>query len=77
MRTSNSENFTKSYGKTGDYIQYAVVGINSILEKAGQSNDKKEIKISHILEREATQHSYANVSLQSCAITSIVHCKIQ
>jgi len=56
LRTSNyifdTENFTKSEGKTGAYIQYAVARINSILEKVGQLNDPKKIKISHVLERE-------------------------
>ena len=89
LRTSNyifdTENFTKSEGKTGAYIQYAVARINSILEKAGQAADKKEIKISHVLERdvmlqlhrfsEAMQQSYAN--REPSVLCDYLHCLSQ
>ena len=51
----DTENFTKSEGKTGAYVQYAVARINSILEKSGISEDEistADIVISHPLERE-------------------------
>ncbi len=41
VRTSDyifdTENFTKSEGRTGAYIQYAIARINSILEKSGKT----------------------------------------
>ncbi len=72
LRTSNyifdTENFTKSEGKTGAYVQYAIARINSILEKSeekdsgGNWNESFEknfdiiklegLKISHKIERE-------------------------
>ena len=57
LRTSNyifdTENFTKSEGKTGAYIQYAIARINSIIEKSPDKDfDKTELKISHKTERE-------------------------
>ena len=64
LRTSNyifdTENFTKSEGKTGAYVQYAIARINSILEKSlnKDSNENlatanpNELKISHKIERE-------------------------
>lgn len=51
----DTENFTKSEGKTGAYLQYAVARINSILDKSGLGvNDieSMQIKISHPLERD-------------------------
>ena len=51
----DTDNFTKSEGKTGTYLQYAVARINSILDKSGvalSDIEKAEIKISHPLERE-------------------------
>ncbi len=57
LRTSNyifdTENFTKSEGKTGAYVQYAIARINSILEKSfDELSESDEIKISHKIERE-------------------------
>ena len=59
VRTSDyifdTDNFTKSEGKTGTYLQYAVARINSILDKSGvtlSDIEKAQIKISHPLERE-------------------------
>ena len=57
LRTStyifDTENFTKSEGKTGAYIQYAIARINSIIEKSSVKDfDKAELKISHKIERE-------------------------
>ena len=59
VRTSDyifdTDNFTKSEGKTGTYLQYAVARINSILDKSGVALDSikaAQIKISHPLERE-------------------------
>ncbi|MBO4405564.1 MAG: arginine--tRNA ligase [Alphaproteobacteria bacterium] len=61
LRTSNyvfdTENFTKSEGKTGAYVQYAIARINSILEKSneqdiGEDLDTVGLKISHKAERE-------------------------
>ena len=59
VRTSDyvfdTDNFTKSEGKTGTYLQYAVARINSILDKSGvllPDIDKTQIIISHPLERE-------------------------
>lgn len=57
LRTSNyifdTENFTKSEGKTGAYIQYAIARINSIVEKSSDKDfDKAQLKISHNIERE-------------------------
>ena len=59
VRTSDyifdTDNFTKSEGKTGTYLQYAVARINSILDKSGvalEDIEKAQIKISHPLERE-------------------------
>ena len=59
VRTSDyifdTDNFTKSEGKTGAYLQYAVARINSILDKSGvdfKDIDSAQIKISHPLERE-------------------------
>ncbi|MBO7483971.1 MAG: arginine--tRNA ligase [Alphaproteobacteria bacterium] len=51
----DTDNFTKSEGKTGAYLQYAVARINSILDKSGVTIgdiDSAQIKISHPLERE-------------------------
>ena len=51
----DTDNFTKSEGKTGAYLQYAVARINSILDKSGVALidiEKSQIKISHPLERE-------------------------
>ncbi len=51
----DTDNFTKSEGKTGAYLQYAVARINSILDKSGVAIgdiDSAQIKISHPLERE-------------------------
>ena len=51
----DTDNFTKSEGKTGTYLQYAVARINSILDKSGKISadiEKAEITISHPLERE-------------------------
>lgn len=51
----DTENFTKSEGKTGAYVQYAVARINSILGKSGINEDEistADIVISHPLERE-------------------------
>ena len=48
----DTDNFTKSEGKTGAYLQYAVARINSILDKSGVALDdieRSEIKISHPL----------------------------
>lgn len=61
LRTSNyifdTENFTKSEGKTGAYIQYAIARINSIIEKSPDKNfDDAELKISHKIEREILLH---------------------
>ena len=50
----DTENFTKSEGKTGAYIQYAVARINSILEKANITQKElcsADIKITHPIER--------------------------
>ncbi len=47
----DEDNFTKSEGKTGAYIQYAIARINSILEKSEQISEGRLI-ISHPLERE-------------------------
>lgn len=57
LRTSNyifdTENFTKSEGKTGAYVQYAIARINSIIEKNSDKDfDKARLKISHKIERE-------------------------
>lgn len=57
LRTSNyifdTDNFTKSEGKTGAYIQYAIARINSILEKRIDENFKDaSIVVSHKLERD-------------------------
>ncbi|MBO7641816.1 MAG: arginine--tRNA ligase [Alphaproteobacteria bacterium] len=57
LRTSNyifdTENFTKSEGKTGAYIQYAIARINSVLSKSSDKNfENAELKISHKIERE-------------------------
>lgn len=57
VRTSNyifdTENFTKSEGKTGVYIQYTVARINSVLAKSQETNlDDVTVKISHLMERE-------------------------
>ena len=57
LRTSNyifdTENFTKSEGKTGAYIQYAIARINSIVDKSSDKDfDKADLKISHKIERE-------------------------
>lgn len=51
----DTENFTKSEGKTGAYIQYAIARINSILEKSQVPEEeisKAQIQITHPLERE-------------------------
>ena len=51
----DTDNFTKSEGKTGAYLQYAVARINSILDKSGvtlKGIESAQIKISHPLERE-------------------------
>ena len=61
LRTSNyvfdTENFTKSEGKTGAYIQYAIARINSIVEKSTEKDFcKAELKISHKTEREILLH---------------------
>ena len=51
----DTDNFTKSEGKTGTYLQYAVARINSILDKSGKTSadiEKAKIKIFHPLERE-------------------------
>lgn len=51
----DTDNFTKSEGKTGAYLQYAVARINSILDKSGvalSEIEKNSIIISHPLERE-------------------------
>ena len=51
----DTDNFTKSEGKTGTYLQYAVARINSILDKSGvalPNIESAQIKISHPLERE-------------------------
>ncbi len=51
----DTENFTKSEGKTGAYIQYAIARINSILEKSkvdAKEIEKAKIQITHPLERE-------------------------
>lgn len=51
----DTENFTKSEGKTGAYIQYAIARINSILEKSNMDEkeiEKAKIQITHPLERE-------------------------
>lgn len=57
LRTSNyifdTENFTKSEGKTGAYIQYAIARINSVLSKSFDKDfENIELKISHKIERE-------------------------
>lgn len=57
LRTSNyifdTENFTKSEGKTGAYVQYAIARINSIIERNSDKDfDNSELKISHKIERE-------------------------
>lgn len=57
LRTSNyifdTENFTKSEGKTGAYIQYAIARINSIVEKSSDKDFyKAKLRISHKIERE-------------------------
>ncbi len=57
LRTSNyifdTENFTKSEGKTGAYIQYAIARINSVLSKSSDKNfENAKLKISHKIERE-------------------------
>jgi len=57
LRTSNyifdTENFTKSEGKTGAYVQYAIARINSILSKSTDKDlENAELKISHKIERE-------------------------
>lgn len=61
VRTSNyifdTENFTKSEGKTGAYIQYAVARINSILEKSSDTDfENSELVITHPFERELVLH---------------------
>ncbi len=50
----DTENFTKSEGKTGAYIQYAIVRINSILSKAEEKGFAlaPKVTVSHRLERE-------------------------
>ncbi|MCR4555400.1 MAG: arginine--tRNA ligase [Alphaproteobacteria bacterium] len=57
LRTSNyifdTENFTKSEGKTGAYVQYAIARINSILNKSADKDfENAELKILHKIERE-------------------------
>lgn len=57
LRTSNyifdTENFTKSEGKTGAYVQYAIARINSILSKSIDKDfETAKLKISHKIERE-------------------------
>ncbi len=50
----DTENFTKSEGKTGAYIQYAIARINSILDKSNITEKEliaANIKITHSLER--------------------------
>lgn len=50
----DTENFTKSEGKTGAYIQYAIARINSILDKSNITEKEliaANIKITHPLER--------------------------
>lgn len=49
--TFDVENFTKSEGKTGTYLQYAVARIHSILQKTGDAGQTK-IEITHPLERD-------------------------
>lgn len=61
VRTSNyifdTENFTKSEGKTGAYIQYAVARINSILEKSSDTDfENSELIITHPFERALVLH---------------------
>ena len=59
----DTENFTKSEGKTGVYIQYAVARINSILDKSGiplVDIEEAKISISHPLERELLLHIKRN-----------------
>lgn len=51
----DTENFTKSEGRTGAYIQYAIARINSILEKSGESEaavQAASLRLSHPMERE-------------------------
>ncbi len=50
----DTDNFTKTEGRTGAYIQYAIVRINSILSKAKEKgyNIARRVKISHGIERE-------------------------
>ncbi len=51
----DTENFTKSEGKTGAYVQYAIARINSILDKSGVNDEdiaKAQKFISHPLERD-------------------------
>ena len=59
VRTSDyifdTENFTKSEGRTGAYIQYAIARINSILEKSGQTETAVQgasLHLSHPMERD-------------------------
>lgn len=59
VRTSDyifdTENFTKSEGRTGAYIQYAIARINSILEKSGQTEPAVQgasLHLSHPMERD-------------------------
>lgn len=57
IRTSNyifdTENFTKSEGKTGAYIQYAIVRINSILDKSEEKDfETASVQITNKIERE-------------------------
>ncbi len=59
----DTENFTKSEGKTGAYIQYAVARINSILEKSQipeSDISSAKVQITHPLERQIllTLHRY-------------------
>ena len=57
IRTSNyifdTENFTKSEGKTGAYVQYAIVRINSILDKSPDKDfEDAPLLITNKIERE-------------------------
>lgn len=57
VRTSNyifdTENFTKSEGKTGVYIQYTVARINSVIAKSKETDlEGVNVKIFHLMERD-------------------------
>ena len=65
LRTSNyifdTENFTKSEGKTGAYVQYAIARINSILEKSSNSN--KSLEMTELQKKSYGNHCVARLKI--------------